>query len=344
MSERFDYLVFIGRFEPFHLGHAFVVREALARCERLIMLIGSAHSPRTTKNPFGFAERQAMILESFFAERERIICLPIIDTLYDDQLWLQNVQRAVDKAISDHTYAQPSIAVIGHTKDDSSYYLSLFPNWRQIELPNFEGLSATPLRQAYFTDGIDARLADGMPLVDRLPKPTQAFLTAFMATPDYEMLCQEYTHLKAYKEAWRAAPYAPIFVTADALVVCAGHILIIERGGEYGRGLWALAGGFLDQGESLLACAIRETYEETGLRLDTRTPKASKSFDAPGRSSRGRTLTTVFYFELEAKDGLPKLQAGDDASRAFWLPFGSLDGERMFEDHYSIIVNMLGID
>ena len=95
---QFDYLVFIGRFQPFHHGHEFVVREALHRTKTVIMLIGSANSPRTLKNPFSFDERQSMILKAFDNDNndnERIICMPIDDTLYNDNEWLQNIQRAV---------------------------------------------------------------------------------------------------------------------------------------------------------------------------------------------------------------------------------------------------------
>lgn len=135
---QFDYLVFIGRFQPFHHGHEFVVREALSRAKTVIMLIGSANSPRTIKNPFSFDERESMILKAFendTADSERIICMPIDDTLYNDHKWLQNVQQAV----SFITQNEPAnIGIIGHTKDDSSYYLSLFPDWGFVELPSFE--------------------------------------------------------------------------------------------------------------------------------------------------------------------------------------------------------------
>ena len=43
----FDYLVFIGRFEPFHNGHAAVARHALGRARKVIFLIGSADTPRS---------------------------------------------------------------------------------------------------------------------------------------------------------------------------------------------------------------------------------------------------------------------------------------------------------
>lgn len=47
----FDFLVFIGRFQPFHKGHAKVLRQALESASQVIILAGSAHQPRSTRNP-----------------------------------------------------------------------------------------------------------------------------------------------------------------------------------------------------------------------------------------------------------------------------------------------------
>lgn len=324
---KFDYLVFIGRFQPFHKGHEFVVREALARADKLIMLIGSANSPRTLKNPFTFDERKAMILKVF--GDKNIICLPLDDDPYNDQKWLARVQSAVYGVAG----TGAKVGLIGHHKDDSSYYLSLFSQLGRVNLPNHENVSATPIRQAYFDGGA----VDG-----RVSPQVAEFLENFKNTHEFNHLVQEHHHVLAYQQAWQVAPYPPVFVTADALVVQNGHVLLIERGGEYGRGLYALAGGFLDQDETLLECAMRELYEETGLMIDKNTLKAQHTFDAPDRSARGRTVTTVFYFELTG-ESLPTLKAGDDASRAFWLPLGQLDGRQMFEDHHGVIMKMLGL-
>ena len=328
MTYEFDYLVFIGRFQPFHQGHEFIVREALNRAKTVLILIGSANSPRTIKNPFSFDERESMILGAF-DDDSRIMCLPIDDNLYNDQKWLLDVQNLIYHVVGD----DDKVGVVGYHKDKSSYYLSLFPALGCVNLPNYENLSATPIRKRYFEQGqIDEWLPDNVAM----------FLQKFKDSDDYHHLQREYHHVVKYQATWQHAPYPPVFVTADALVVCGGHILLIERGGEYGRGLYALAGGFLDQNETLLECALRELYEETGLVIDQNTLNAQHTFDAPDRSARGRTVTTVFYFELSGET-LPALRAGDDASRAFWLPLGKLDGTKMFEDHHSVILKVLGL-
>lgn len=330
MAKGYDFLVFIGRFEPFHQGHYYVVEQALKKASKVIILIGSANAPRTIKNPFNFDERALMIKQSFDHD-ERLICVPIDDDVYNDEKWLKNIQVAVGAVVGDTP--NHKIALIGHNKDTSSYYLSLFPQWQFERLPNFEGLSATPMRRRYFLEGV---------IDDHLPKPSAELLQRFLGTDTYARLKNDYQHIIAYGQAWQQAPYAPVFVTADALVVQAGHVLLVERGGAYGQGLLALSGGFLNQDETLFDCAVRELFEETGLVVNKTALKASQTFDAPERSLRGRTITTVFYFEL-CGTTLPPVMGKDDAKRAFWLPLSKLDGKQMFEDHESIIKKMLGL-
>ena len=80
---QFDYLVFIGRFQPFHLGHKSVIDQALTLAKDVIILIGSANLPRSTRNSFTVAERTKMILGAYSAEdAARIHCVGLDDALY----------------------------------------------------------------------------------------------------------------------------------------------------------------------------------------------------------------------------------------------------------------------
>jgi ADP-ribose pyrophosphatase YjhB (NUDIX family) len=47
-----------------------------------------------------------------------------------------------------------------------------------------------------------------------------------------------------------------------------GRILLTRRAINPGRGLWTYPGGFVDFGETVSDAAVRETFEETGLRVD----------------------------------------------------------------------------
>jgi ADP-ribose pyrophosphatase YjhB (NUDIX family) len=47
-----------------------------------------------------------------------------------------------------------------------------------------------------------------------------------------------------------------------------GRVLLTRRSIDPGRGLWTFPGGFVDFGETVTDAAVRETYEETGLKVD----------------------------------------------------------------------------
>jgi ADP-ribose pyrophosphatase YjhB (NUDIX family) len=47
-----------------------------------------------------------------------------------------------------------------------------------------------------------------------------------------------------------------------------GRILLTRRAISPGKGLWTFPGGFVDFGETVSEAAVRETFEETGLRVE----------------------------------------------------------------------------
>ncbi len=337
-AKDYRYLVFIGRFQPFHFGHKTVIDEALKRADNVIMLIGSANLPRSLRNPFSVAERTAMIKGAYSeADAARIHCVGLDDALYNDTRWLKYVQAGVRSVTND---LQADIGLIGHSKDSSSYYLSLFPNWQSLSVPNYKNLSSTPIRDSY--------LMGATPTPERTPESTREVLNSFKTTDAYKRLHEEAGFIDKYKKQWESAPYPPTFMTADALVVQSGHILLVERRSMPGRGLWALPGGFLNPKETLFDACIRELREETRLKVPEPVLRGSfhsqHTFDDPYRSARGRTITQAFYLQLKNDaQGLPKVKGSDDAATAFWLPLAELDAKMMFEDHYAIITKMVGL-
>ena len=61
LDKKFDLLVFIGRFQPFHNGHNKVIEQALRDAKHVLVLIGSANIPRNIRNPFTFQERKETV-------------------------------------------------------------------------------------------------------------------------------------------------------------------------------------------------------------------------------------------------------------------------------------------
>lgn len=340
----YDYLVFIGRFEPFHNGHAAVARHALARAGKLIVLVGSADTPRTIKNPWSVAERAVMIEAALGPDAGRVLVRPLRDHLYNEALWVASVQRTVAEAVrADGGAPDARIGLVGMDKDASSYYLREFPQWGLVEVRHAETLSATELRRHLFeANRLDSH--GGLMLIRaNVPGPVFEMLEAFRRhSPAFAQLVAEQRFIDAYREAWADAPYPPTFVTTDAVVLHSGHVLLVRRRAEPGKGLWALPGGFIRPDEGLLDGCLRELREETRLKLPLPVLRGSlkgqQVFDHPDRSLRGRTITHAFHFAFPAGE-LPAVRGGDDADKARWIPASeALEmGPQLYEDHLHIL-------
>ncbi|VAW68795.1 Nicotinamide-nucleotide adenylyltransferase, NadM family / ADP-ribose pyrophosphatase [hydrothermal vent metagenome] len=352
MNEKeFDFLVFIGRFQPLHNGHLAVVKEGLNKAEKMLVLCGSAHQPRSVRNPWSYVEREAMIYDAIGDDaRQRTYVAPLMDIVYNDESWVKNVQATINGLVIAHhgvPHKKPRVGLIGHSKDQSAYYLNLFPQWGAVNVENYEGISATPIRQSIFAETVNSDDCLDEKTRQQLPQSMQQSLQAFCGTQAYAQIKDEHQFVAKYKKAWSAAPYPPTFVTVDAVVVQSGHVLMVERKARPGKGLMALPGGFVDEGEKLVDACLRELREETRLKVPAPVIKGSikgqQVFDDPHRSARGRTITHAFYIELKADKVLPKVKGGDDAKHAVWVPLADLDPATIFEDHYFIIQALTGM-
>ncbi|NHJ02159.1 MAG: nicotinamide-nucleotide adenylyltransferase [Candidatus Heimdallarchaeota archaeon] len=86
--------LFVGRFNPFHLGHLMVVKEILAEENEVIIAIGSTQESHTLKNPFTAGERVWMIHESLKEAEislDQVFVITIPD-LFRNSIWIHHVR------------------------------------------------------------------------------------------------------------------------------------------------------------------------------------------------------------------------------------------------------------
>jgi 8-oxo-dGTP diphosphatase len=120
--------------------------------------------------------------------------------------------------------------------------------------------------------------------------------------------------------------------TVDIIIELKGGIVLIERKNPPPG--WALPGGFVDYGESFEQAAVREAFEETGLRVTL--TRQFHTYSDPGRDPRLHTATTVF---IATGAGTPR--GADDAARAEiftkdTLPPLAFDHARILADYFRI--------
>ena len=73
--------LYIGRFQPFHLGHLSVVEKISKEYDQIVIAIGSAQECMTKRNPFSYVERWFMIEDTLKVKgisNYRIIPVPDI--------------------------------------------------------------------------------------------------------------------------------------------------------------------------------------------------------------------------------------------------------------------------
>ncbi len=93
------------------------------------------------------------------------------------------------------------------------------------------------------------------------------------------------------------------------------NLLLIERGLEPFKGMWALPGGFLKMDETVEQGARRELKEETN--MSNVFLEQFHVFSDVNRDPRERVLTVAFYALVKPSDY--EVIAGDDAVRAQWF-------------------------
>jgi nicotinamide-nucleotide adenylyltransferase len=86
--------LYVGRFQPFHLGHLKAIREVLKETEELVIVIGSAQYSHNFHDPFTAGERLVMIrraLQEADVNYSRLWVVPVPD-VHLHMLWVSALE------------------------------------------------------------------------------------------------------------------------------------------------------------------------------------------------------------------------------------------------------------
>lgn len=134
-----------------------------------------------------------------------------------------------------------------------------------------------------------------------------------------------------YCEEWGEGPHLAVDVM---LVNDKGEIALVKRKDSS----WALPGGFVDVGETLIRASLRELREETGVVLPRGTEPVYMAFsDDPRRDKRAHIVSVAHMFEVE---GVPELKLSEEHLDIRWYRMEKLKDLKLYADHHQIILGL----
>jgi nicotinamide-nucleotide adenylyltransferase len=86
--------LYVGRFQPFHLGHLSAIKDVLKEVEELVIVIGSAQYSHNSSNPFTAGERLVMVrraLKEAEIDSSRVWIVPVPD-VHLHMLWVSALE------------------------------------------------------------------------------------------------------------------------------------------------------------------------------------------------------------------------------------------------------------
>ncbi len=122
-------------------------------------------------------------------------------------------------------------------------------------------------------------------------------------------------------------------VAVDVIVEKDEKLLLIKRRNDPFKGLLAIPGGFVNEGEKVEDTAVREMLEETNLNIEP--INILGAYSDPKRDPRGHVITIAFIGKIIGGE----VKAGDDADDFEWISYEELKDKHVVRtfDHNKIM-------
>jgi nicotinamide-nucleotide adenylyltransferase len=151
--------LYVGRFQPFHLGHLEAVKHILSKVDELVVVVGSAHDSHTLDNPFTAGERITMIrlaLKEAKIGANRYTVLPLPDAEFH-KVWVS------------HLLSQTPSFDLVFTNEPLTGRLLKEAGMRVEKIPMFN-------RTAYTATEVRKRIIEGKNWEELLPKSVVSYI------------------------------------------------------------------------------------------------------------------------------------------------------------------------
>ena len=151
--------MYVGRFQPFHLGHLCAVKKILGEVDEVIVAIGSAQYSHNVNNPFTAGERLVMIRETLRDEKmdlSRVWLVPVPD-VHLHMMWVS--------ALEGYT---PRFTVV-YSNEPLTRRLFVEAGYEVKDIPLYD-------RKVYSSTEIRKRMAKGEDWEEYVPRKVSAFI------------------------------------------------------------------------------------------------------------------------------------------------------------------------
>lgn len=334
-------VIFIkGTFQFLDEPHVSSIISAISECDYAVFAIEEADRPTSIYDPFNYAQRIAIILETLKDVKhvDKIEFTPIKTQGYDTEALQESVVKAVLAEIDflEEAHNTSFDYKLAGFNDDiiSALPAGTTAMKADVNLPDrFEEIKL-----------IERYLEEGSCL-----EPVAPFLMRFRNSHSYESLQKELMNKRAINAQYGTGP----FHTADAVCLYNGKVLVIHRGNSPFKDMMALPGGMVDAGENFQDASIRELIEETEISVNGRRLTEDEirnciardeplTVDHPLRDPRGHYIAHAVVFDFSHYDSIPMVYGADDALDASWHDIGDLRPRRMAFDHFAILHAAIG--
>ncbi|MCJ7699181.1 nicotinamide-nucleotide adenylyltransferase, partial [Candidatus Bathyarchaeota archaeon] len=151
--------LYVGRFQPFHLGHLCAVKKILGEVDEVIVAIGSAQYSHNVNNPFTAGERLVMIREALRDEKmdlSRVWLVPVPD-VHLHMMWVS--------ALEGYT---PRFAVV-YSNEPLTRRLFVEAGYEVKDIPLYD-------RRVYSSAEIRKRMVKGEDWEEYVPRKVSVFI------------------------------------------------------------------------------------------------------------------------------------------------------------------------